>query len=81
MHCINDLATRIVERRAFSGVNRLRSPKLLVAFIKNELKQKMSIALQRVQASCLNKGAIYMSGRAAASRPVRVAPVGINLDG
>ena len=81
MQCINNLARRIVERRAYSGVNRLRSTKVLEAFVKNELKQKLSIALQRAQASCLNKGAIYMSGRAVVSRPVRVAPVGHDLNG
>jgi hypothetical protein len=74
--CINNLSKRIVERRAFSGINRLRPPQVLEALVKNELKQKLSIALQRVQASSLNKGALYMSGRAAASHPARAAPVG-----
>ena len=75
--CIKNLAKRIVERRAFSGINRLRPPQVLEALVKNELKQKLSIALQRVQASSLNKGALYMSGRAAASRPARAALIGI----
>ena len=72
VECIKLLAKRIVARRA-GGRRTFRAPVVLEALIKNELKQKLSIALQRCQAESLRQGALFMSGRAArAQRAVRV---------
>ena len=69
VECIKLLAKRIVARRA-GGRRTFRAPVVLEALIKNELKQKLSTALQRCQAESLRQGALFMSGRAARTQRV-----------